>query len=91
LLKDLLSAIGKQTGHQGHDIVLAWEGILGSKFASLTKAVGVQDGVLTVKVKSSTLYSLLHQHEKSRLLARLQELFPKAGLRDIEFRVGRFT
>lgn len=91
LLDELLAQIQKQTVHQGVEIVAAWEQVLGAQFASLTRAVGVQDGVLTVKVKSSTLYSLLHQHEKPRLLARLQELFPRAGLKDIVFRVGRFT
>ncbi|HAB99384.1 MAG TPA: DUF721 domain-containing protein [Parachlamydiales bacterium] len=91
LLRDALAGISKQAGCQGHEILAAWSEVLGEKFANLTKATGIQDGVLTVKVKSSTLYSLLHQHEKSRLLARLQELFPSAGIRDIVFRVGRFT
>ncbi|MDP1608139.1 MAG: DUF721 domain-containing protein [Chlamydiales bacterium] len=91
LLSQVLAEISKQAGHGGQEILLAWERILGSKFAFLTKAVGVQDGVLTVKVKSSTLYSLLHQHEKPRLLTELQKQFPKAGIRDIVFRVGRFT
>ncbi len=90
LLRDALAEISKQAGCQGHDILAAWSEVLGAKFANLTKATGIQDGVLTVKVKSSTLYSLLHQHEKPRLLARLQELFPRAGIRDIVFRVGRF-
>lgn len=91
LLSEALAGISKQAGCEGHEILAAWGEVLGSNFANLTKAASFQDGVLTVKVKSSTLYSLLHQHERPRLLARLQELFPNAGVRDIVFRIGRFT
>jgi hypothetical protein len=88
LLETILSDLSKQAGRQGSEVVRAWGDVLGPKFAKLTEATGMQDGILTVKVKSSTLYSLLRQHEKPRLLARLQELFPLAGIRDIVFRVG---
>jgi hypothetical protein len=91
LLREALVSISKQAGCQGHEVLAAWGEVLGPKFANLTKAVALQDGVLTVKVKSSTLYSLLHQHEKPRLLEKLQMLFPHAEIRDIVFRIGRFT
>ncbi|MBS0625305.1 MAG: DUF721 domain-containing protein [Verrucomicrobia bacterium] len=88
LLNKILNDIGKQAGQQGQEILRAWGPLLGPKFENLTEAVSMQDGVLTVKVKSSTLYSLLCQHEKPRLLARLREMFPRATIRDIVFRIG---
>lgn len=62
-----------------------WKELIGEKFAPLTEPVSFVDGVLTVKVKSSTLYSLLVTHERPRLLGRLQEKF---SIRNIIFRVG---
>jgi len=53
--------------------------------APFTSPVSLEDDVLTVKVKSSTLYSLLAVHEKRRLLAGLQKKF---SIRDIVFRIG---
>ena len=88
LLNKILSDIGKQAGQMGSEVIQAWGHVLGPKFANLTEAVGMQDGVLTVKVKSSTLYSLLCQHEKPRLLKKLRELFPRIEIRDIVFRIG---
>ena len=88
LLSILLTEISRQAGRQGNEVIEAWGPLLGPKFANLTEATGFQDGVLTVKVKSSTLYSLLCQHEKPRLIAKLKELFPRAGIRDIVFRIG---
>ena len=58
---------------------------MGEKMAPMTKPVSFADGVLTVKVKSSTLYSLLVAHEKPRLLGRLKEKF---SIRNLVFRVG---
>ncbi len=88
LLSKILNDIGKQAGQQGHEVMRVWGALLGPKFENLTEAVAMQDGVLTVKVKSSTLYSLLCQHEKPRLLARLREIFPLVTIRDIVFRIG---
>ncbi len=88
LLQTILADLNKQAGRQGNEVLSGWAEVIGPKFAKLTEAAAIQDGVLTVKVKSSTLYSLLCQHEKPRLLARLQELFPLAGIRDIVFRIG---
>lgn len=84
----MLAEINERTGRSGHEILQAWDEVLGPNFANLTQAVSVQDGILTVKVKSSTLYSLLGCYEKPRLLARLQEMFPEAKLAGIVFRRG---
>ena len=59
--------------------------ILGDKMGPMTEVTSFFDGILTVKVKSSTLYSLLCQHEKPRLLRLLQKKF---SVREIILRVG---
>lgn len=88
LLKEALSEISEKSGRKGCEILQAWDEVLGPNFANRTKAASVQDGVLTVKVKSSTLYDLLSRYERPRLLEKLQEMFPEANLRDIVFRIG---
>ncbi len=88
LLPELLSQISK-TYEERPDLILAlWPEVIGEKLAPMTRAHSFREGVLTVIVKNSALYSLLVQHEKTRLLKRLQERFPSSGIRNIIFRVG---
>lgn len=71
------------------DLILAcWPEVIGPKLASMTQAVSFQDGILTVKVKNSTLYSLLSQHDKPRILNALRQKFPSIGIKNIVFRIG---
>ena len=88
LLPDVLSQFQKKNHEPGLDLLNAWPVVAGPNVAKLTKAVSFVDGVLTVHVKSSTLYSLLCQHEKPHLLRKLQENFPKTQVRNIFFRIG---
>jgi hypothetical protein len=85
LLPQLLVEIGRKAGDPREEVFRTWCELLGEKMAPLTEPVSLVDGVLTVKVKSSTLYSLLCQHEKPRLLKRLQEKF---SIRNLVFRIG---
>lgn len=85
LLPDILAEIGKKRGDPMDEITVLWNHLLGEKMAPLAKPVSFAEGVLTVKVKSSTLYSLLCQHEKPRLLKKMQEKF---SIRNILFRIG---
>ena len=84
LLPDLLNELGRKTGDRSEEVFRFWFQLMGDK-GPLTNPVSFIDGVLTVKVKSSTLYSLLCQHERPRLLAQLQEKF---SIRNLVFRVG---
>lgn len=91
-LSDLLALFVKKL-EQSHElrpdlILAAWPQIIGEKFASMTQALSYQEGVLTIKVKNSTLYSLLVQHEKARLLQDLRARFPTSGIKNITFRIG---
>ena len=69
-------------------ILIAWPEVIGEKLAAMTKAVSFVEGVLTVRVKNSSLYSLLVQHEKAKLQSRLQKRFPSVKIRNIIFRLG---
>lgn len=88
LLSSALSKIGG-TWQERPDLVLAaWPQVIGPQLAPMTQAVSLVDGLLTVKVKNSTLHSLLSRQDRHRLLAAVQQRFPRAGVRNIAFRIG---
>jgi hypothetical protein len=88
LLSSALSQIGESYKDRPDLIIAAWPEIMGSKLAPMTQALSFEEGVLTVKVKNSTLHSLLSLHEKPRLLQSLREKFPSVTIRNIIFRIG---
>lgn len=88
LLPRVLSGIEK-THQQRPDLLLAsWPDIIGQQLATMTEAVSFTDGVLVVKVKNSTLHSLLSQHDKPRILDKLRKKFPHTEIKTIIFRIG---
>ena len=75
--------------HERPDLLLlVWPEIIGEKLAPMTTAVSFIEGILTVRVRNSSLYSLLVQHEKPRLQKELQKRFPSVKIRNIIFRLG---
>jgi Dna[CI] antecedent, DciA len=88
LLPCVLAKIG-EVYQQRSDLILAmWPDIIGPKLAPMTQAISFSDGVLLVKVKNSTLHSLLNQNEKFRLLSLLRKKFPNVEIKNICFRIG---
>jgi hypothetical protein len=85
ILPEAVRGIREKAGQGGDEIFSFWLELIGDKMGPLTEAVSFVDGLLTVKVKSASLYSLLCQHERPRLLRQLQEKFP---VRSLVFRVG---
>lgn len=74
---------------QRPDLVLAaWPSVIGPKLAPMTQATAFTDGVLFVKVRNSTLHSLLSQHDKPHILNTLRGKFPKVPIHNIVFRIG---
>jgi hypothetical protein len=69
-------------------ILLSWPEIIGEKLAPMTTAVSFVEGILTIRVRNSSLYSLLVQHERKRLLGVLQKKYPAVTIRNIVFRLG---
>lgn len=88
LLPRVLAKIG-EVYQQRADLILAmWPDIIGAKLAAMTQAISFTDGILVVKVKNSTLHSLLSQYEKLRLLKLLRQKFPHVEIKNIYFRIG---
>lgn len=91
-INDLLSGVISRLNlrqQQRPDLILAaWPEIIGPKFAAVTQAVSFDSHVLVVRVKSSTLYSILSQHEKPRLLEMLRQRFPRTTINTIIFRMS---
>lgn len=85
LLPEIASDIARKASLPDEAIFQFWNELMGEKMASMTEPVSFVEETLTVKVKSSTLYSLLAVHEKAKLLASLQKKF---SIRNIVFRVG---
>lgn len=88
LLPEVLTKLSKKCNDNPYQILSAWQSIVGDRIATMTKAVDYDSGILKVSVKNSTLYSLLVEHEKPRLLAEFKKRFPKVRFWDIHFRIG---
>jgi hypothetical protein len=88
LLPKVLDKIDETYQQRGDLILVMWPEIIGPKLAGMTEAVSFLDGVLHVKVKNSTLHSLLSQNEKFRLLSILRQRFPRVEIRALSFRIG---
>lgn len=88
LLPVVLSQISETYQDRPDLILSSWPEVIGPNLASMTQAVSFSDGVLSVKVKNSTLYSLLSRHDKPRILAALRQRFPKICINNIWFKIG---
>lgn len=88
LLPRLLGQIGEMHRERPDLILASWPEIIGSKLAPMTKAISFEAGILYIKVNNSTLYSLLSQHERGRLLKCLRDRFPAVEFKNIVFRLG---
>lgn len=78
-----------QNFHDRSDLILAaWPEVVGEKLAPMTQALSFREGFLVVKVKNSTLYSLLSQSDKPRLIQNLRQKFPHVTIKSIVFQMG---
>ena len=84
-----LGVIQSRYGAKTHRAVDMWPHIVGPKIASMTQAVRIEEQVLYVKVKNSTLLSLLSTKEdKQKILTIMRKQLPGIAIRDIMFRIG---
>ena len=88
ILPAVLRKIQLRAAEQPDLVLAAWPSLIGERLAPMTKAVSFVDGVLTIKVRNSSLLSLLMQHEKPRLLKELRKQFPSVTIRNIRFCIG---
>jgi hypothetical protein len=84
----VLKKIEKKAFAQDSIIISSWKKIIGEKLSFMTQAVKFEEGILYVKVKSHTLYSLLVQHERVKLVQIYQKKFPHASVKNIHFSLG---
>lgn len=84
----VLSEVSKVHDQRPDLILAAWQDVIGPKLAPMTQAVSFADGVLVVKVKNSTLHSLLSQNDKSRIISSLRSKFPNVQIKTVFFRIG---
>ena len=88
ILPTFLQEIYTKADKRPELIIAAWPELIGTKFLSMATAVEFFEGQLFVRITNSSLYSLLQQHEKPRLLNALRKKFPKTEIRNIVFRMG---
>jgi hypothetical protein len=88
LLPRMLGEMSAQQKERPDLILAAWPQVVGERLAPLTQAVQFKEGILLVKVRSSTLYSVLTQQEKGRLVTALRAAFPRVEIKTIQFRMG---
>lgn len=88
-LPEILAKIERTHLKSSKSVLESWGGIIGENFAPMTKAVSLDNGILLIKVKSSSLLNVLCQYEKGKLLEKVQEKFSKDIVRDIVFKFGQ--
>ena len=88
LLPRFLEDMGRRFEERPDLVLAAWPEVIGHHLAPMAQAISFMEGVLTVKVKNSTLYSLLTQNDKPRLIKNLRDKFPGTVVKTIFFRLG---
>lgn len=69
------------------DVLAAWEEIVGTFLARLSRPDAIERGILTVRLLQPTAHHALSL-EKVKILKRLQGRLPDAKIRDLRFRHG---
>jgi predicted nucleic acid-binding Zn ribbon protein len=89
LLQSLLAKVEAKFNAKPQILLDEWPKIVGPEIASMARAERFDDGVLYVKVKNSTLLSLLsNPHDKKRLIENIKQKLSGISIRNIVFRIG---
>ncbi|GAB4227349.1 MAG: hypothetical protein Tsb0021_04150 [Chlamydiales bacterium] len=88
ILGEVIEKIEKSCLNENERIKSAWPLIIGEKLAPMTSVAQFKEGIVYINVKNATLYSLLQQHEKQRLLQKFKQKFSKTAIHNIIFRIG---
>jgi len=88
LLPNILKRIGRSYSNRLDLIMLSWPEIIGPKLAKMTRVVAYENAVLLVCVSNSTLYSLLVQNYKPKILRDIKRCFPDLKIKDIKFKIS---
>lgn len=88
LMPSVLGRISESFSDRPDLILASWPDVIGIRLAPMTQAVSFINGVLLVKVKNSSLYHLLCQNDKAKLVQSLRKKFPNIQIKTILFRIG---
>ena len=88
LLDTTFKKISASFDARPQNIFAIFLGLINEQFRPLVKPVFFADGKLIVKVKNSTLLSILTSQEKGRLLHNLRDQIPSVPIQDIVFQIG---
>lgn len=88
LLSKAIDGLRAAQGQKPELVMGAWPEVIGPTLAAMTQPLSFSDGVLVVKVRNSTLHSLLSRHDKPRILKQLRQKFSQITIRNIIFRMG---
>ncbi len=88
LLPQFLKQVGSIYQNRPDLVIAAWPEVIGLELAKMTRVLSFIDGVLIVTVKNATLFSLLSQNDRPRILKNLREKFPQTSIKTIIFRHG---
>ena len=83
-LDELLGDLGIGAKLQEYDAVVLWEKVVGERIAQMTTAVKITQGVLFVRVKTSTWRNELLLR-KDQIRDRLNEFIGRDVVKDIKF------
>ncbi len=73
------------------EVIDAWSKIVGDFIAAHSAPVALREGILYVRVLQPALHYELEQISKSEILRKLKQRFGGKTIRDIRFRLGKFT
>ncbi|MCI0382071.1 MAG: DUF721 domain-containing protein [Chlamydiae bacterium] len=88
LIPNYLKQIERKSLDRPDLIMAAWPAIIGKEFAPMTRVISFDQGILAIKVKNSSLYSLLSGQERGKLLDALRKKFPSVEIKNIRFSIG---
>lgn len=87
-LRDHLSHLRKILAGKPQEVIEAWYEILGKKYNGMTQAIGLKDGILSIKVRNASLYAVLKQSSQKELISRIHSAVPGAKVKEIRFLLG---
>jgi hypothetical protein len=88
LLPSFLQGVQSRCKEDPQRILRGWKEVVDPKWNLMTEASSFEKGVVVIKVKNATLYSLLVQQEGARLLKKLQQMFPESDIKKLKFCIG---
>jgi hypothetical protein len=69
----------------------AWAEAVGADYESHTRVLALKRGVFEIEVASAVLVQELTHYHRKRLIAELRQKLPGQAIKDVKFKVGKFS